>query len=155
METIAVLQRKCRLQQSDVQHQVWSVYRMMWAWKCTNVLGTRRLYVLGTFSSLLKTWNNFFRYLLILMVIVILIFDLLKMAKENKTTLPSAGLFIIRYHSFYREYWEHGTSDWLQHLILYLCNRFLFFQLCTGAKLINTYWMLRMNENLKWLKIFK
>jgi inositol oxygenase len=24
-------------------------------------------------------------------------------AKENKTTLPSAGLFIIRYHSFYRK----------------------------------------------------
>jgi inositol oxygenase len=25
-------------------------------------------------------------------------------AKENKTTLPSAGLFIIRYHSFYGKY---------------------------------------------------
>jgi hypothetical protein len=24
-------------------------------------------------------------------------------AKENKSTLPSAGLFIIRYHSFYRK----------------------------------------------------
>lgn len=26
-----------------------------------------------------------------------------QVAKENKTTLPSAGLFIIRYHSFYRK----------------------------------------------------
>lgn len=24
-------------------------------------------------------------------------------ATENKTTLPSAGLFVIRYHSFYRK----------------------------------------------------
>ena len=24
-----------------------------------------------------------------------------QVAKENKTTLPSAGLFVIRYHSFY------------------------------------------------------
>lgn len=28
----------------------------------------------------------------------------LQVAKENKTTLPSAALFIIRYHSFYRKY---------------------------------------------------
>lgn len=27
----------------------------------------------------------------------------LKVAKENGTTLPAAGLFVIRYHSFYRE----------------------------------------------------
>lgn len=25
-------------------------------------------------------------------------------AKENKSTLPSSGLFIIRYHSFYRKF---------------------------------------------------
>lgn len=25
----------------------------------------------------------------------------IQVAQENKTTLPSAGLFIIRYHSFY------------------------------------------------------
>jgi inositol oxygenase len=27
-----------------------------------------------------------------------------QVAKENKSTLPSAGLFIIRYHSFYRKH---------------------------------------------------
>lgn len=27
-----------------------------------------------------------------------------KVAKENKTTLPSAAMFIIRYHSFYGKF---------------------------------------------------
>lgn len=48
-------------------------------------------------------------------------------AKENKTTLPSAGLFIIRYHSFYALH----RADAYKHLM--------------NEKDI---------ENLKWLKIF-
>ncbi|URE45736.1 Leucine-rich repeat receptor-like protein kinase [Musa troglodytarum] len=48
-------------------------------------------------------------------------------AKENKTTLPSAGLFIIRYHSFYPLH-KHGAYQ-------YLMNE-------------------EDRENLKWLHIF-
>ncbi|KAM7522533.1 hypothetical protein LguiA_012435 [Lonicera macranthoides] len=48
-------------------------------------------------------------------------------AKENNTTLPSAGLFIIRYHSFYR---LHKSGAYK-----YLMNE-------------------EDLENLKWLKIF-
>ncbi|XP_039125742.1 probable inositol oxygenase [Dioscorea cayenensis subsp. rotundata] len=35
-------------------------------------------------------------------------------AKENKTTLPSAGLFIIRYHSFYPLH-KHGAYSYLMN----------------------------------------
>jgi inositol oxygenase len=35
-------------------------------------------------------------------------------AKENKTTLPSAGLFIIRYHSFYPLH-KHGAYTHLMN----------------------------------------
>ncbi|CAL9059867.1 unnamed protein product [Musa banksii] len=49
-------------------------------------------------------------------------------AKENKSTLPSAGLFIIRYHSFYPLH-KHGAYQ-------YLMNE-------------------EDKENLKWLHIFK
>ncbi|XP_038997159.1 inositol oxygenase 1-like [Hibiscus syriacus] len=48
-------------------------------------------------------------------------------AKENKTTLPSAGLFIIRYHSFYA---------------LHRCDAY--------KHLMNEEYI----ENMKWLKIF-
>ncbi|KAJ0964692.1 hypothetical protein J5N97_025830 [Dioscorea zingiberensis] len=48
-------------------------------------------------------------------------------AKKNKTTLPSAGLFIIRYHSFYPMH-KHGAYS-------YLMNE-------------------EDKENLKWLHIF-
>jgi inositol oxygenase len=49
-------------------------------------------------------------------------------AKENKTTLPSAGLFIIRYHSFYPLH-KHGAY----------------------THLMND----EDKENLKWLHVFK
>uniref|UniRef100_A0A0E0HSJ7 inositol oxygenase n=1 Tax=Oryza nivara TaxID=4536 RepID=A0A0E0HSJ7_ORYNI len=48
-------------------------------------------------------------------------------AKENKTTLPSAGLFIIRYHSFYPLH-KHGAY-------MHLMND-------------------EDKENLKWLRVF-
>lgn len=48
-------------------------------------------------------------------------------AKENKTTLPSAGLFIIRYHSFYPLH-KHGAY-------MHLMND-------------------EDKENLKWLHVF-
>ncbi|EHA8589436.1 Inositol oxygenase 1 [Cocos nucifera] len=51
-----------------------------------------------------------------------------KVAKENKTTLPSAALFIIRYHSFYPLH-KHGAYQ-------YLMND-------------------EDRENLRWLHIFK
>ncbi|CAI0628495.1 unnamed protein product [Linum tenue] len=38
-------------------------------------------------------------------------------AKENKTTLPSAALFIVRYHSFYRKYWGIESIE-----VLVTCN---------------------------------
>ncbi|KAF7023723.1 hypothetical protein CFC21_036183 [Triticum aestivum] len=51
----------------------------------------------------------------------------LQVAKENKTTLPSAGLFIIRYHSFYPLH-KHGAY-------MHLMNE-------------------EDKENLKWLHVF-
>ncbi|MCD7449145.1 Inositol oxygenase 1 [Datura stramonium] len=55
-------------------------------------------------------------------------------AKKNKTTLPSAALFIVRYHSFYRK----------QSIIQLLCTSQGICCLMNGED----------HENLKWLHIF-
>lgn len=49
-----------------------------------------------------------------------------QVAKENKTTLPSAGLFIIRYHSFYRKFGNNtftcNPMAWFINLIPFILS---------------------------------
>lgn len=58
-----------------------------------------------------------------------------QVAKENKTTLPSAGLFIIRYHSFYRKFGNTFTSNPITWFINFDS---LYPQLCTSMEHIST-----------------
>lgn len=44
----------------------------------------------------------------------------LQVAKENKSTLPSAGLFIIRYHSFYGTLWNQLALQFAFKLVFNL-----------------------------------
>ena len=77
------------------------------------------------------------------------------MAKENKTTLPSAALFIIRYHSFYREFMNWRIcikfnliilGVCLSHYLNSKCHVSCLFQHCTGMEPINTSWMMRIKK---------
>lgn len=76
---------------------------------------------------------------------------MLQVAKENKTTLPSAALFIIRYHSFYGEYF----CMCVRVLVVRGLNLFI----CGSALHKSGAYKYLMNEedaeNLKWLQIFK
>lgn len=77
-----------------------------------------------------------------------------QVAKENQTTLPSAGLFIIRYHSFYGMVCSNNESRLIiQHGFLFL---FFFFWFAALHK--SEAYKHLMNdedrENMKWLKVF-
>lgn len=88
----------------------------------------------------------------------------LQVAKKNGSTLPSAGLFIIRYHSFYRKHGFHppnfpiNLKDGQQPEIFN--NRNVFFLSVHLAALhkAGAYKFLMKEEdkeNLKWLQTFK
>ena len=58
-------------------------------------------------AGIIQTTEQFFEHpapaAAVFLNVQIVSFSPSQVAKENKTTLPSAGLFIIRYHSFYRK----------------------------------------------------
>ena len=92
-----------------------------------------------------------------------------QVAKENKTTLPSAGLFIIRYHSFYGKKQDKKEERGVpfsaiyvrmpSHCCILVINLVLKEVIYIAAlHKVGAYKYL-MNEedieNLKWLKIFR
>lgn len=83
----------------------------------------------------------------------------MQVAKENKTTLPSAGLFIIRYHSFYGEksyYYGHPMLNLLNWIVLTnLTNIPIYIAALHKAGAYKHLMNEEDNENLKWLNIFK
>lgn len=89
-------------------------------------------------------------------------FPNLQVAKKNGTTLPSAGLFIIRYHSFYRKHSFHppkfpvNLKDGKYPEIL---NKYFFLSIHVAALHKAGAYQFLMNEedkeNLKWLQTFK
>jgi len=79
-----------------------------------------------------------------------------QVAKENGSTLPNAGLFIIRYHSFYRKYFYYHVKTYL-----ILCTENLITENLDDLAALHkegayTHLMNEEDfENLKWLHIFK
>ncbi|TYG77683.1 hypothetical protein ES288_D03G214700v1 [Gossypium darwinii] len=77
-------------------------------------------------------------------------------AKENGTTLPSAGLFIVRYHSFYRKHFFPYRCCFVSkyHNPFYLISTYLIAALHKyGA--YSQFMKEEDKENFKWLKVFK
>lgn len=90
----------------------------------------------------------------------------LQVAKENNTTLPSAAMFIIRYHSFYGKVQLRSKSSLPQHLTTSSypiewshLQSYLIQKICFAALHREGAYKHLMNdedvENLKWLHIFK
>lgn len=94
-----------------------------------------------------------------------------QVAKENKTTLPSAGLFIIRYHSFYGKKQDKKEKRVRFLLVLYIYVRMpshccilvinlvlkevIYIAALHKAGAYEYLMSEEDTENLKWLKIFK
>lgn len=83
-----------------------------------------------------------------------------QVAKENNTTLPSAALFVIRYHSFYCKLKRIVKNKYVLLELLTMKKRVSLLEIFYSAALhrSDAYKHL-MNEedveNLKWLRIFK
>lgn len=81
------------------------------------------------------------------------------MAKENNTILPSAALFVIRYHSFYCTLIRNCENIFVSLKLLTMKKPVSLFEIDSAALHRSDAYKHLMNEedveNLKWLRIFK
>lgn len=85
----------------------------------------------------------------------LIVFWVLQVAKENGTTLPSAGLFVVRFHSFYRKHYETNWSPHSRRMVLdtimypnnyKIFHYCIFLQLYTRREHTHTWWMRRIRR---------